>query len=72
MGGTGVPNRRVGETISKSPPSATQAVAALAARLELPLWCIGTMIAGKSGEVTVYDPDGNPVEFARRGYDHFA
>jgi thiamine-monophosphate kinase len=55
-----------------TPPAATQAVAALAARLELPLWCIGSMVAGKAGEVTVYDPDHKPVDIARRGYDHFA
>ena len=53
-------------------PGATQAVAAIAARLELPLWCIGTMLAGVPGTVTVFDPDGNPVDFDRRGYDHFA
>ena len=53
-------------------PGATQAVAAIAARLELPLWCIGTMLAGPPGAVAVSDPDGNPVTFERRGYDHFA
>ena len=53
-------------------PGATQAVAAIAARLELPLWCIGTMLAGVPGTVTVFDPDGNPVDFDRRGYDHLA
>ena len=43
----------------------------LAARLDLPLWCIGGMVEGRAGEVTVFDPDHNPVEFPRRGYDHF-
>jgi len=55
-----------------TPPGATQAVAAIAARLELPLWCIGAMLAGTPGAVKVFDPDGNPVEFEHKGYDHFA
>ena len=54
-----------------TPPAQAQAVGQIAARLELPLWCIGSMFAGAAGEVTVYDPDGKPVEFPRRGYDHF-
>ena len=29
------------------------------------------MIAGTTGKVTVFDPDGKPVEFDRKGYDHF-
>jgi thiamine-monophosphate kinase len=53
-------------------PTQAQAVAAIAARLDLPLWCIGAMVAGEAGEVTVRDPDGRPIEFSRRGYDHFA
>ena len=54
-----------------TPPAQAQPVGQIAARLELPLWCIGSMFAGAAGEVTVYDPDGKPVEFPRRGYDHF-
>ena len=54
-----------------TPPAQSQTVSQIAARLELPLWCIGSMVAGAAGEVTVYDPDGKPVEFSRRGYDHF-
>jgi len=46
------------------------AIAHIAATLELPLWNIGEMVAG-SGDVTVFDPDGKPVEFASKGYDHF-
>lgn len=53
--------------------SQSQAIAAIAARLELPLWHIGEIVPATSGEpVTVYDPDLKPVEFARKGYDHFA
>ena len=55
-----------------TPPAQAQAVGQIAARLELPLWCIGRMVAGPAGEVTVLDPDDNPIEFPRRGYDHFA
>lgn len=44
----------------------------IAARLELPLWCIGEMVAGSAGTVMVRDPDGLPVDFPRHGYDHFA
>jgi thiamine-monophosphate kinase len=54
-----------------TPPAQSLTVSQIAARLELPLWCIGSMVAGAAGEVTVYDPDGKPVEFSRRGYDHF-
>ena len=53
------------------PPAQSQAIAQIAAHLELPLWCIGSMVAGPAGAVTVYDPDQNPIEFTRRGYDHF-
>jgi len=53
------------------PPALSLAVGQIAARLELPLWCIGSMVAGEAGQATVYDPDHNPIEFARRGYDHF-
>ena len=48
------------------------AIAKVAAELELQLWCIGEMVAGAAGTVTVIDPDGLPVEFASQGYDHFA
>lgn len=52
-----------------------QAISHIAADLELPLWCIGEMVAavpGEAGKVTVYDPDGHPVSFDHRGFDHFA
>lgn len=47
------------------------AIGRIAAQLELPLWCIGDIVDGNPGEVTVFDPDDKPVEFARKGYDHF-
>jgi thiamine-monophosphate kinase len=54
-----------------APGTQSLAIAQIAARLELPLWNIGEMSAGPAGEVSVFDPDGKPVEFARKGYDHF-
>ncbi len=54
-----------------APGAQSQAIARIAASLELPLWCIGEMTAGPAGQVTVFDPDGKAVEFARKGYDHF-
>ncbi|HJW24863.1 MAG TPA: thiamine-phosphate kinase [Rhodocyclaceae bacterium] len=66
-------------------PEQHLAIGKIAADLELPLWHIGTIqapgaaftledwnaVAGEAGSVTVYDPDGKPVEFDHRGYDHF-
>jgi len=51
------------------------AIRHIAAELELPLWCFGEMVAkpedGAAGQVTVFDPDGQPIEFEHQGYDHF-
>jgi thiamine-monophosphate kinase len=38
----------------------------------LPLTCIGTIEAGTPGQWTLFDAVGQPLETARRGYDHFA
>ncbi len=46
------------------------AIGQIAARLELPLWCIGEMGHGDGG-VQVLDPDGHVVEFEHHGYEHF-
>ncbi|OQA34531.1 MAG: Thiamine-monophosphate kinase [Betaproteobacteria bacterium ADurb.Bin341] len=49
-------------------------IAALAARLELPLWRIGEMTAaaeGEAGKVSVLDAGGQPLSFLHRGFDHF-
>ena len=53
-----------------APGTQSLAIAHIAATLELPLWNIGEMVAG-SGDVTVFDPDGKPVHFDRKGYEHF-
>ncbi|KAB2928793.1 MAG: thiamine-phosphate kinase [Dechloromonas sp.] len=54
-----------------APGTHSLAIARIAAEMELPLWCIGEMTAGPAGDVTVFDPDGLPVAFERRGFDHF-
>ena len=53
------------------PPALNLQLAAIAAELDLPLWCIGQMTSGSVGEVTVFDPDGKAVDFDHHGYDHF-
>ena len=53
------------------PPALNLQIAPIAADLELPLWCIGQMTAGVAGEVIVFDPDGLPITFDHRGFDHF-
>lgn len=54
-----------------APGSHSLAIGRIAAELELPLWCIGEMTTGPAGEVTVFDPDGKPVELEHKGFDHF-
>jgi len=54
-----------------APGPQSLAIGRIAADLELPLWCIGEMTAGPAGAVTVFDPDGKPVEFEHKGFDHF-
>ena len=54
-----------------APGPQSLAIGRIAAELELPLWCIGEMTAGPAGQVTVFDPDGKPVEFEHKGFDHF-
>ncbi len=66
------------ELIFTVPTSRHTQIGAIAARLELPLWCIGKIednpeASDEAGTkaVTVFDPDGQPVEFKHQGYDHF-
>ena len=51
-------------------PEKRIALAALAARLDLPLWRIGRAVVGK-GEVRLVDVDGQPVALTHKGFDHF-
>ncbi|MEY2632185.1 MAG: thiamine-phosphate kinase [Pseudomonadota bacterium] len=52
-------------------PAAQLAIGAIAAQLELPLWCIGSLVEGTPGSVSLLDPDGKPVDIDTRGFDHF-
>lgn len=54
-----------------APGPVSPAIGRIAARLELPLWNIGEIVAGPRGEVTLFDPDDQPVSFDQRGYEHF-
>ncbi len=47
-------------------------IVALAGELALPLTCIGKIEAGPAGHMTIFDANGDPIEVAQRGYDHFA
>jgi thiamine-monophosphate kinase len=47
-------------------------IEALSARLALPLACIGRIEAGTSGQLAVFDADGQSLDLHRQGYDHFA
>ncbi|WP_415034961.1 thiamine-phosphate kinase, partial [Azonexus sp.] len=65
------------ELLFTAPLAAHNRVAEIAAQLELPLWCIGSMSAAEGAAdvgsaVCVLDPEGQIVEFARQGYEHFA
>ena len=47
----------------------------LAARLELPLWRVGRVVAASTpdgGAVRLLDEAGNSLPTERKGYDHFA
>ncbi len=51
-------------------PGQRTALAGLASRLELPLWRIGSMMAG-AGALRVVDACGQALPFTRKGFDHF-
>ena len=55
-------------------PEKRPALAALAARLDLPLWRIGWTRAlhDTPPGVTVLDADGQPLSLNHTGFDHFA
>lgn len=59
------------ELVFTAPHAQHLAIGKIAADLELPLWCIGEMVAGPAGTVTVLDPDNKPIEFDHQGFDHF-
>ena len=57
------------ELLWSAPPSAAAALAALGAELELPLTCIGEVIAGAGLLVTA--ADGRELISTKAGYNHF-
>ncbi|MBA3031959.1 MAG: thiamine-phosphate kinase [Gammaproteobacteria bacterium] len=60
------------ELVFTAPPALRAQVEALGASLVLPLHCLGNIAAGIPGQLTVLDPTGQPIDIARRGYDHFS
>ncbi len=63
------------ELIFAAPADARHRIAELAARLELPLWRIGRIVAPSTadgGAVRLLDESGNALPTERKGYDHFA
>jgi len=60
------------ELVFTVPASRHGEIGAIAATLSLALTCIGTIDSNERGTLTVLDAEGQPVDTARRGYDHFA
>jgi len=58
------------ELLWSAPPSAAAALVALSAELELPLTCIGEVVA--RGGLIVLAADGREILSAKVGYNHFA
>lgn len=58
------------ELLWSAPSSAAAALAALSVELELPLSCVGEIIAGKG--LLVVAADGEEIVSAKAGYNHFA
>ena len=52
-------------------PAKRLALAELAARLDLPLWRFGRIIAGTAGTLSLLDENGQPLPIDRKGFDHF-
>jgi thiamine-monophosphate kinase len=55
-----------------APAEKREAIAALAARLALPLSRIGRLCAGPPGTICLRDESGSAMPTPTRGYDHFA
>jgi thiamine-monophosphate kinase len=62
------------ELVFTAPATQHEKIRALAARLQLPLHCIGTMVDGPAGQIRLLDASGLAMHIAptQRGYDHFA
>jgi thiamine-monophosphate kinase len=59
------------ELIFTASPGKRHELAALAVRLDLPLWRIGRMVDGQ-GKVRLLDENGAVLPVTRKGFDHFA
>lgn len=60
------------EVLFCAPRSAHDALRQLSESLSLPLTRIGTMGAGRAGDVSLIDAQGCELPIAHRGYDHFS
>jgi len=60
------------ELVFTAPAGRRRDIAEVSTQLQLPLVRIGGVEAGQAGCIAVFGPDGQPVETAGRGYDHFA
>jgi thiamine-monophosphate kinase len=52
-------------------PAKRLELAELAARLDLPLWRFGRIVAGTAGVLSLLDENGQPLPIDRKGFDHF-
>jgi len=55
-----------------APREVKQKILALGERLALPLTPVGRILAGRAEDARVLDEDGRPMQFARKGFDHFS
>jgi thiamine-monophosphate kinase len=59
------------ELVFTAAPAKRLELAELAARLDLPLWRFGRIIAGTAGELSLLDENDQPLPIDRKGFDHF-
>lgn len=59
------------ELLFTAPQAKRLELAELAARLDLPLWRCGRVVAGQAGELSLLDENGQALPIDRRGFDHF-
>ncbi len=52
-------------------PAARAAIEALSDELGVKLTCIGRIVAGEAGRVTVFDAAGKAIHLEHKGFDHF-
>ena len=59
------------ELVFAAAPAKRLELAELAARLDLPLWRFGRIIAGTAGELSLLDENDQPLPIDCKGFDHF-